>query len=126
MTTLLNSRAANRVLNRIIAYSAVLLFVVGAFCLGTVWLRHQTANAANRIRGIEEGIAIQQRQISALGVELARAMSQEKLLERNRILALGLIEPPYQQIVRVSEDVEARLNRKVTNGSLTASYRRGD
>ena len=115
------SSAASRILNRIIALSLALLFLMAAFGAGVVKLRHQTSNTANRIKMIEEEMAIQQRELADLGIRLSRTMSQDYLMRKNDLFGLHLEKPSYAQIVRVSEEeAETRLLNKTSQGSFTA------
>lgn len=115
------SSKASRLLNRIIAYTFLLLLAVGCFGLGTVYLRHQSAKTANEIKRVERAAALQKRELAELGAELSRLTTRDSLKWFNERYALGLAMPRDRQIVRVSENVEARLYQKSERGFVTAS-----
>lgn len=121
-----NSRTANQILNRVILYSLSMLALVGGFGVLTVWMRHQTSQTANRIQSIEQKIVEERRSLSQLDVEVAIAMSTDRLMELNRKLNLNLREPVYTQIVHVTENVESRLYEKNANSVFTASLSSGN
>jgi|GEM_PF-1843788 len=87
---------------------------------GIIYLRHQTSLAANELKDVEFKIAEQRRKVSELNVALARHESRQHLIRLNRKMKLGMSEPGYEQIVRVTEDVEARLLSKASNETYTA------
>ena len=120
------SRRANQVLNRIIAYSLVMLTLVGGFGVITVWMRHQTSQTAKRLQAVEQLIVEERRALAQLDVELALANSTDKLIDLNRSLDLNLREPVYTQIVHANENVEARLYEKSANRVFTASVSSGN
>lgn len=120
------SRTANHILNRFILYSLVMLVLVGGLGVITVWLRHQTSRAANNLQSIEQKIVVQRRALAQLDVEVAIAMSTDRLMELNRTLGLQLREPVYTQIVHVTENVESRLYEKSANSVFTASLSAGN
>ncbi len=109
------------VLNRVIGLTLLLLLAVGSFGLGTVYLRHQSATTANAIKSVERGIALEKRRLSELSAELTRLSSRDSLLALNTQHGLRLGIPGERQIVRVTENVEARLYRKSTSSLVTAS-----
>ncbi len=119
-------RAASQILNRIIAYSLLMLAMGGGFAVVTVWIRHQTTRAAINLQAIERNITKERRELAQLEVELAIAMSTDKLIDLNRTLKLGLREPAYTQIVHVTENVETRLYDKNANSVFTASISSGN
>ena len=121
-----NSRKANRILNRLILYSLTSLALFGGFGVLTVWMRHQTSQTANRLHAIEQKIVEERRSLSQLDVQLAIAMSTDRLMDLNRKLNLDLREPVYTQIVHVTENVESRLYEKSTNSVFTASLSTGN
>ncbi len=121
-----NSRKANRFLNRLILYSLTLLALVGGFGVLTVWMRHQTSQTANRLHAIEQNIVEERRSLSQLDVQLAIAMSTDRLMDLNRKLNLDLREPVYTQIVHVTENVESRLYEKSASSVFTASLSTGN
>jgi cell division protein FtsL len=121
-----NSRKANRILNRLILYSLTSLALVGGFGVLTVWMRHQTSQTANRLHAIEQKIVEERRSLSQLDVQLAIAMSTDRLMDLNRKLNLDLREPVYTQIVHVTENVESRLYEKSANSVITASLSTGN
>ena len=121
MTKAAKKKEANRLLNRIILLSAGFLLLVGGFGVSTVWYRHQISTTANRIGSMETQITAQQRKLAELGVALSRAKEAGRLKRLNEQYALGLGEPAYRQIVRVTENVEARLDQKTSGSLLTAS-----
>ena len=112
---------ASNLLNRIIALTLLMLIGVGGFGLGTVYLRHQSAKTANNIKQIERKMVVQKRALAELGAELSRLTTRDALKELNRSYALGLEMPSDAQIVRVSENVEARLYEKTSEGMVTAA-----
>ena len=120
------NRAANQILNRIIAYSLVMLAMVGGFGIVTVWMRHQTSQSANNLQMIEQKITEERRELARLEVELAIAMSTDKLIDLNRSMKLELREPAYTQIVHVTDNVESRLYDKSANSIFTASIATGN
>ncbi len=121
-----NSRTANQILNRVILYSLAMLALVGGFGVLTVWMRHQTSQTANRIQSIEQKIVEERRTLSQLDVDVAIAMSTDRLMDLNRRLKLDLQEPVYTQIVHVTENVESRLYEKSANSVFTASLSSGN
>ena len=121
-----NSRKANRILNRLILYSLTSLALVGGFGVLTVWMRHQTSQTANRLHAIEQKIVEERRSLSQLDVQLAIAMSTDRLMDLNRKLNLDLREPVYTQIVNVTENVESRMYEKSANSVFTASLSTGN
>ena len=126
MSRAAKSRAANRILNRIIAYSLVMLAMIGGFGVVTVWMRHQATQSANNLLTIEQKIIEERRELARLDVDLAIALSTDRLIELNRSLELGLREPAYTQIVHVTENVENRLYEKSANSVFTASISTGN
>ena len=122
----IKSRAANRLLNRIILYSVAMLALVGGFGMAMVWMRHQTSMVANRLHAVEQKIVEERRIHAQLDVELAVAMSTDRLLELNRLHDLNLREPSFTQIVHVTENVEKRLYEKGENSVFTASIPNGN
>ena len=116
-----NKKAANQLLNRMILMSLGLLVLLGVFGLGTVWFRHEISGAANSINKKESELVVEERKLAQLGVELTKAKSASRLQNLNINLALGLRPPHAEQIVRVAEKVEARLDRKLAENTLTAS-----
>jgi len=120
------TRTANQILNRVILYSIAMLALVGGFGVVMVWMRHQTSQTANRLQSIEQKIVVERRALSQLDVELAVAMSTDRLIGLNRRLGLELREPVFTQIVHVTENVEARLYEKSANRVLTASISSGN
>ena len=120
------NRVANRILNQIIAYSLLMLMMVGIFGVITVWIRHQTTRSANNLQAIESKITQERRALDQLDVELTIAMSTDRLIALNRSLNLGLREPIYTQIVHVTENVEMMLYDKAQNRVLTASVYSGN
>ncbi len=122
----IKSRTANRILNQIILHSVVMLALVGGLGLITVWLRHQTSITANHLQSIEQKIVEERRVHAQLDVELAVAMSTDKLLELNREHGLNLQEPAFTKIVHVEENVEKRLYEKSANALFTASALSGN
>jgi cell division protein FtsL len=121
-----NSRKANQILNRLILYSLTSLALVGGFGVLTVWMRHQTSQTANRLHAIEQKIVEERRSLSQLDVQLAIAMSTDRLMDLNRKLNLDLREPVYTQIVNVTENVESRMYEKSANSVFTASLSTGN
>lgn len=126
MNRKVKNRAANQILNRIIAYSLLTLALVGGFGVVTVWMRHQTSRSANNLQAIEQKIREERRELAQLEVELTVAMSTDKLIDLNRTLNLGLREPAYTQIVHVMDNVETRLYDKNANSVFTASLSSGN
>ena len=92
----------------------------------TVWLRHQTSITANHLQSIEQKIVEERRIHAQLDVELAVAMSTDRLLKLNREHKLELQEPSFTQIVHVEENVEMRLYEKSANGLFTATALSGN
>lgn len=109
------------ILNRIIGYSLVLLLMMGAFGLGTVYLRHQTHQTANKIKVVERKIALEKRRFAELGDALTRRTTRSSLQALIAKRALDLRAPNRSQIVRVTVDVESRLYAKSTERYLTAA-----
>lgn len=113
-------KEANKLLNRLILLASGLVVLVGGFGVATVWYRHQISTVANRVSSMETQITAQQRKMAELGVALSRAKEAGRLKRLNEQYALGLREPMYRQIVRVTENVEARLDQKTSGSLLTA------
>ncbi len=109
------------ILNRIIAETIVLFALVGAFGLTTVYLRHEIANTANEIKRFERSVTVEKRKLAALGAEMSHMTTRASLQEKNIRYAFGLDMPREDQIVRVTENVEARLFDKIAGNRLTAS-----
>ena len=122
----IKSRTANRILNQIILCSVAMLALVGGLGMITVWLRHQTSSTANHLQAIEQKIVEERRIHAQLDVELAIAMSTDRLLELNRKHKLDLQEPAFTQIVHVEQNVEKRLYEKTANALFTASALSGN
>ena len=116
-----NKKAANQLLNRMILMSLGLLVLLGVFGLSTVWFRHEISSVANSINKKESDLVVEERKLAQLDVELTKAKSASRLQKLNINLALGLKPPHAEQIVRVTEKVEARLDRKLAENPLTAS-----
>lgn len=115
------THSASQILNRVIFLTLLLLIGVGGFGLSTVYLRHQTATTANGIKSLEIKIAQAKRVNAELGAQLSRLTTRDALDDLNTQFALGLAMPRESQIVRVSENVEARLYEKTSGGMLTAA-----
>ena len=119
-----NKKAANQLLNRMILMSLGLLALLGVFGMGRVWFRHEISSVANRINKLEGALMVEERKLEQLDVELTQDKSASRLQALNVSLALGLRPPESAQIVRVTENVEARLDRKTAGGLLTAARTR--
>ena len=116
-----SSSQAHSALNRVIAYCFLLLAFVGCFGLGTVYLRHQSAETANEIKRVERRISLEKRNLAELGTELSRLTTRDALKRFNRQYDLGLAMPRDRQVVRVTENVESRLYEKNSGSLVTAS-----
>ncbi|MDQ8204405.1 hypothetical protein [Pelagicoccus sp. SDUM812003] len=109
------------ILNRLIGYTLCLILVLGAFGLGTIYLRHQTAQAANQLKKLEYQIAERKVQISEQGAQITRLTTRSSLKQLNALYDLGLQMPRERQIVRVLEDPTKRLYEKASDSMLTVS-----
>lgn len=108
-------------LNRIICLAILLFLVVGGFGLGTIYLRHKSAQAANEIRDMEKQVSRLKVKISEQGAELTRLTTRSSLKQLNTYYAMGLEMPRERQIVRVLEDPTKRLYEKTSGTMLTVS-----
>lgn len=116
-----SQKISAQALNRAIGLSLALLVGAAAFGLGTIYLRHEAAKAANEIKRAEYRVAASKQRLADLGAELSKLTTKDSMLDLNDRFALGLAMPNDRQIVRVTENVEARLYQKTAGGRLTAS-----
>ena len=116
-----NPQATSQTLNRIIFFALTLLVGAAGFGLGTIYLRHEAAKAANEIKRLEARAYQSKQRLADLGAQLSELTTQKSLRELNASFALGLAMPNDRQIVRVTENVEARLYQKTSKSLLTAS-----
>ena len=114
------STPSSRFLGFIIARCVFVIVFALLISAGIIYLRHQKSVVANNLKDVENRISEQRRKVSELNVALARLESRQHLLRLNRKMNLGMSEPRYEQIVRVTEDVEARLLAKASNETFTA------
>lgn len=114
-------KISSQALNRAIGFALILLVGSAGFGLGTIYLRHEAAKAANEIKQAEQRVARAKQRLADLGSELSSLTTQDSLRAMNARYALGLAMPNDRQIVRVKENVEARLYQKTAGGRLTAS-----
>jgi hypothetical protein len=98
--------------NQLLVYTLVMICFSGSIGLGTVWLRQQMAQTANRIRQMEVRSDAIERHLAETNASIAMESSSDVLAQRNAVWNLGLIAPKEAQIVRVTEPVEDRLARK--------------
>ncbi len=112
---------SSSLLNRVIALTFALIVFVGCFGAATVYMRHQSAEAANQIKRLEYRIAQEKRQLAEQGAEITRLTTRDALKQANVLYALGLEMPQKSQIVRVIEDPTRRLYEKNEQGLVTVS-----
>ncbi len=98
--------------NQMMVYTLVMISFIGSIGVGTVWLRQQMAQTANRIKAIEQRADVVERHLAETNALIASESSADTLSRRNVEWNLGLIAPKEIQIVRVTEPVEDRLARK--------------
>lgn len=98
--------------NQMLVYTLVMICFSGSIGVGTVWLRQQMAQTANRIKTFEQRADVVERHLAETNALIAGESSADTLARRNVEWNLGLIAPKEVQIVRVTEPVEDRLARK--------------
>lgn len=95
--------------NQLLVFTLVMICLSGSVGLGTVWLRHQISVSANQAKQIDADITRIERRIAETHAQIAAEQSPEKLDQKNLAMALQLVRPQEQQLVRVAESPEERL-----------------
>ena len=105
-------------LNRLIAFSLLLLLFAGSIGLGAVWVRQEISQTANRNRILERRLADLGRRLDEVAAEIAVASSPEALQRRNELMRLGLVRPREEQVQRVDVSPELVLVAKRNQESI--------
>ncbi len=108
----MNKTGSQAFVNQLLIYTLVTICLSGSVGLASVWMQQQIATASNSIKQLETRTAEIERRRGELNVEIASEQSPAKLEQRNKAWALGLVQPTEQQIERISESPEHRLQRK--------------
>ncbi|HEU5080526.1 MAG TPA: hypothetical protein VFT72_15045 [Opitutaceae bacterium] len=108
----MNKTETHGFVNQLLVFTLVIICFSGSIGLGTVYLRQQKAQVANTIRQIEIRTDAIERHLAETNASISAESSASALARRNAEWNLGLVAPKEQQIVRVTEPVEERLERK--------------
>lgn len=114
--------------NQLLVYTLAMICTSGSVGLATVWLRYQISETANRIKVTEQKIAKCERNLAETVTDIETEQSPDVLRRRNEELKLGLAFPNEMQVMRIPDDVEARLAAKsrssvVTDGGLLVVFK---
>ena len=99
----------NAFVNQLLVYTLVMICFSGSIGMGTVWLRQQIAQTANRVKQLESRTGEIERRLAETNALIAAEQSPDILERRNNEWRLGLVLPREAQVVRVSERPEERL-----------------
>jgi hypothetical protein len=110
--------SAPATLNRLIAFSLLLLLFAGSIGLGAVWVRQEISQTANRNRFLERRLADLGRRLDEVAAEIAVASSPEALQRQNELMRLGLVRPREEQVQRVDVSPELILVAKRNQESI--------
>ena len=108
----MNKTGTHAFVNQLLVYTLVTICLSGSVGLASVWMQHQIATASNSIKQLETRTADLEHRRGELNAEIAQERSVVNLEERNRAWNLGLVQPTEQQIERIDESPERRLQRK--------------
>ena len=109
----MNKTNSHAFVNQLLVYTLVMISFTGSIGLGTVWLRNQMAQTANRIRSLDTRTAEVERHLDETTALIAAEQSPDELIRRNVEWQLGLAAPDFRtQIVRINENPEERLAAK--------------
>lgn len=108
----MNKSDTHAFVNQMLVYTLVMICFSGSIGLGTVWMRQQIAQTAKSVQQIEARTEEVERRLAETTSLIAEEQSAEALNRRNAQWSLGLVQPVEQQVVRVSEQPERRLNAK--------------
>jgi hypothetical protein len=108
----MKTRARHAFVSPLLVASLVGVLAAGSTGLGVVWTRHQVSRSANSIRKMETQVAAVERSLAEVNSEVAGEQSPDVLARRNREMAIGLVLPREQQVVRVAGSAERRLLAK--------------
>lgn len=95
--------------NQLLVFTLVMICLSGSVGLGTVWLRHQISVSANETKRLDTEVTRIERRIAETHALIAAEQSPEILDRKNLAMALQLVRPQEQQLVRVAESPEERL-----------------
>lgn len=108
----MNKTGTHAFVNQLLVYTLVTICLSGSVGLASVWMQQQIAAASNSIKQLETRTAEIERRRGEINAEIAIEQSTARLEERNRSWKLGLVQPTEQQIERIYESPERRLQRK--------------
>ncbi len=108
----MNKSDTSAFVNQMLVYTLVMICFSGSIGLGTVWMRQQIAQTAKSIQQVEASTEEIERRLAETTSVIAEEQSAESLNRRNTQWKLGLVQPTEQQVVRVGEQPERRLNAK--------------
>jgi hypothetical protein len=108
----MNKTETHGFVNQLLVFTLVMICFSGSIGLGTVWLRQQMAQTANNIKQLEFRSDAIDRHLAETNASISAESTISALSRRNVEWNLGLVAPAEQQIVRVTEPVEERLERK--------------
>jgi cell division protein FtsB len=94
----------------LLAFGTLAFF--GAIGFGRVWLHQQITQTAQRNKEVVTRIADLERRLDTVNAQVASSLSPNFLLAQNERLRLELARPREAQVVRINEDVDARLAQK--------------
>lgn len=108
----MNKTGTHAFVNQLLVYTLVTICLSGSVGLASVWMQQQIATTSNSIKKLDAEAVEFERRCRNVNSEIANEQSVARLEERNKALALGLVQPTEQQIERVYESPEQRLARK--------------
>ncbi|WP_221030981.1 hypothetical protein [Actomonas aquatica] len=108
----MNTSTAHAFINKLLIYVLLMIGVNGTVGLGIVWTNHQISASAAATKTAEAQIAAIERRIDETTALLAAELSPEVLEAKNTAMALGLVPPVEDSIVRIYESPEERLAAK--------------
>jgi Tfp pilus assembly protein PilN len=111
----MNKTGTHAFVNQLLVYTLVTICLSGSVGLASVWMQQQIATASNSIKQLETQAGELERRQREVNSTIAEEQSPMRLEERNRAWRLGLVQPTEQQIERVHESPQRRLERKLND-----------
>lgn len=108
----MDKRDSHAFVNQLLVYTLVMICFSGSIGLGTVWMRNQIAQTANRIRLLEARTNEAERHLAETNTMVAAEQSSAVLEKRNQQWRLGLVVPTEPQVIRIDRNAEERLAAK--------------
>lgn len=108
----MNKTGTHAFVNQLLVYTLVTICLSGSVGLASVWMQQQIATASNSIKKLDAEASELERRCRNINSEIANEQSVERLKQRNSTMNLGLVQPTEQQIERIYESPEQRLQRK--------------